>query len=150
MIKKIRLDSPCYLCIASGLPPLAPPPPHSVIYYEIQCGVENQSLSSTTMPVKFTIATHKAESIPLYVPPLQGPDQLLDHTWARKAKTLKCVELLQSSFSKSSGTPPDSFAGIRAQHNGFVNSVTQAYNGHQHLILRPDDVWIAVLGQLNF
>ncbi|KIM34764.1 hypothetical protein M413DRAFT_450071 [Hebeloma cylindrosporum] len=102
------------------------------------------------MPVQFTIATHQANSVKPSVAPLEGADQLLDHTWGRKTRTLKCAELLQSSFYKPSGTPPDSFSGIRAQHNGFVNSVTQAYNGHHHLILRPDDVWIAVLGQLNF
>ncbi|KIM39032.1 hypothetical protein M413DRAFT_419457 [Hebeloma cylindrosporum] len=77
------------------------------------------------MPVKFTIATHRANSIPPYPHPLHGPDQLLYQTWGRR----------------NSRT---------AQDNGFVNSVRQAYNCHQHLILRPDDVWIAVLGQLNF
>ena len=143
MIKKIRLDTRVTNAIASESVVRLHRHPHTHL-------LENKSLSSTTMPVKFTIATHKAESIPPYVPPLKGPDQLLDHTWERKARTLKCAELLQSSFSKSSGISPDSFAGIETQHNGFVNSVIQAYNGHQHLILRPDDVWIAVLGQLNF
>jgi hypothetical protein len=105
------------------------------------------------MPVQFTVATHVANSIPPDASPLRGAEELLDHTWAHKARTLKCAELLQSSFSASSltsGTPPEVFASMRAQNNGFVNSVMQAYNGHQHLVLRPDDVWIAVLGQLNF
>lgn len=33
---------------------------------------------------------------------------------------------------------------------GLVGACTMAYNTHQHLILRPDDVWIAILTQLSF
>ena len=28
--------------------------------------------------------------------------------------------------------------------NGFVGALYQAYNEHRHLILRPDDVWLAI------
>ncbi|KAF8881840.1 hypothetical protein CPB84DRAFT_1817225 [Gymnopilus junonius] len=52
--------------------------------------------------------------------------------------------MLQSSLGK-----PD-FQSIIPEHNGFVNTVIQAYNTHKHLVLRPDDVWIAILGQFNF
>ncbi|KAF9484828.1 hypothetical protein BDN70DRAFT_797078 [Pholiota conissans] len=34
--------------------------------------------------------------------------------------------------------------------NGFVNTVTEAYNQHRHLIIRPDDVWMAILSQFNY
>jgi hypothetical protein len=33
--------------------------------------------------------------------------------------------------------------------NGFVNAVVEAYNGHHHLILRPDDVWLAIMIQFG-
>jgi len=33
---------------------------------------------------------------------------------------------------------------------GLVNVCTYAYNQHHHLVLRPDDVWIAILSQLSF
>jgi len=34
--------------------------------------------------------------------------------------------------------------------NGFVDTIISAYNKHHALILRPDDVWIAILTQFNF
>ncbi|KAJ7604666.1 hypothetical protein DFH06DRAFT_1020721 [Mycena polygramma] len=34
--------------------------------------------------------------------------------------------------------------------NGFVDTIISAYNQHQALVLRPDDVWIAILTQFNF
>ncbi|KAJ7832886.1 hypothetical protein B0H14DRAFT_2364548 [Mycena olivaceomarginata] len=34
--------------------------------------------------------------------------------------------------------------------NGFVHTIIEAYNHHHALILRPDDVWIAILTQFNF
>lgn len=42
--------------------------------------------------------------------------------------------------------------GERTQYrsNGFVNTVTDAYNYHYNLIIRPDDVWIAIISQLGF
>ncbi|KAF9542659.1 hypothetical protein CPC08DRAFT_650114 [Agrocybe pediades] len=53
-------------------------------------------------------------------------------------------ELLQSSFVK-----PD-FSKIVPSHNGFVNTVIDAYSKHYRLVLRPDDVWITILGQFSF
>ncbi|KAG0338179.1 hypothetical protein BG000_004414 [Podila horticola] len=38
-----------------------------------------------------------------------------------------------------------------AQHNnGFVGTALKAYNQHHHLVIRPDDVWTAILSQFNF
>ncbi|KAJ6619257.1 hypothetical protein B0H10DRAFT_2216952 [Mycena sp. CBHHK59/15] len=34
--------------------------------------------------------------------------------------------------------------------NGFVDTIISAYNQHHALVLRPDDVWIAILTQFNF
>ncbi|KYQ91416.1 hypothetical protein DLAC_08380 [Tieghemostelium lacteum] len=33
--------------------------------------------------------------------------------------------------------------------NSFVNSVTKSYNEHHHLIIRPDDIWIAIICQFS-
>ncbi|KAF8887258.1 hypothetical protein CPB84DRAFT_1816645 [Gymnopilus junonius] len=38
---------------------------------------------------------------------------------------------------------------VRSERNGFVQAVTHAYNRHHHLVIRPDDVWIAILSQFN-
>ncbi|CAM6084373.1 unnamed protein product [Calypogeia fissa] len=76
----------------------------------------------------------------------------------------KCGEIFQSSFaagssnslSKSISTSAERFAftdlsksKVYAKSNGLVNTAVQAYNNHHHLVLRPDDVWIAILSQFN-
>lgn len=35
------------------------------------------------------------------------------------------------------------------QTNGLVNTIATAYNEHHHLILRPDDIWLAMLVQFS-
>ncbi|KAK7032431.1 hypothetical protein VNI00_013179 [Paramarasmius palmivorus] len=54
----------------------------------------------------------------------------------------KSGEILQSSFRD--GEP------ILARSNGFVNALSDAYNQHRAISIRPDDVWIAILTQFNF
>ncbi|KAF9478769.1 hypothetical protein BDN70DRAFT_895485 [Pholiota conissans] len=39
---------------------------------------------------------------------------------------------------------------LRPERNGFVGTVITAYGQHHHLIVRPDDVWLAILIQFNF
>ena len=34
-------------------------------------------------------------------------------------------------------------------HNGFIGAIYKAYNEHRHLILRPDDVWLAITTALG-
>ncbi|KAF9197046.1 hypothetical protein BGZ49_002635 [Haplosporangium sp. Z 27] len=51
-------------------------------------------------------------------------------------------EVLQSSFNEKSDIIP--------RHNGFVLTLTEAYNNHHALIIRPDDVWMAILVQFNY
>ncbi|KAM7208217.1 protein of unknown function (DUF4419) domain containing protein [Naviculisporaceae sp. PSN 640] len=66
--------------------------------------------------------------------------------------------LMQSSFhlpdksasaSTSPSNQPNSY-GITPAMNGLVYSAVQAWNNHHHLVLRPDDIWIAILSQLGF
>ncbi|KAF8803973.1 hypothetical protein BYT27DRAFT_7225460 [Phlegmacium glaucopus] len=98
------------------------------------------------MPVHFKVASHDAQSVrgPKTNSPTM-PEELLGRTWGVKAKTTRCAELLQSSFVNKG-----SLANVLGRNNGFVDTVTLAYNEHHHLIIRPDDVWIAILGQFNF
>ena len=37
-----------------------------------------------------------------------------------------------------------------ASNHGLVYTAFQAWNGHHHLVLRPEDIWFAILSQLNF
>ncbi|EIW77669.1 hypothetical protein CONPUDRAFT_167769 [Coniophora puteana RWD-64-598 SS2] len=59
----------------------------------------------------------------------------------------KCVELLQSSIPKEVSF---SSASIIPQRNGLVRALLKAYNRHRALVLRPDDVWLAILTQFSF
>ncbi|KAJ7024064.1 hypothetical protein C8F04DRAFT_1270736 [Mycena alexandri] len=39
---------------------------------------------------------------------------------------------------------------VRPSPNGFADTIIAAYSQHHDLVLRPDDVWIAILTQFNF
>lgn len=45
---------------------------------------------------------------------------------------------------------PDKNVNINFTNNGFVFTIVQAYSKHLDLVIRPDDVWIAILTQLSF
>ncbi|CAG8113961.1 unnamed protein product [Penicillium salamii] len=53
--------------------------------------------------------------------------------------------LLQSSLTKATFDA----SHISSSFNGFVCAVLEAYNHHHNLILRPQDVWFAILSQLD-
>ena len=112
------------------------------------------------MPVHFKVASHDAQPIER-ASHLTKPEELL-----AKTRTPRCAGLLRSSFV-SKGVD---LSTVFYTTDGFVNTVTTAYNSHHHLIfkfvnplacvidsfifidiiIRPDDVWIAILGQFNF
>jgi hypothetical protein len=48
----------------------------------------------------------------------------------------------------SSSLHPDQL--VYHTSNGLVDTVLRAYNQHHNLIIRPDDVWIAIISQLSF
>ncbi|KAK8070445.1 hypothetical protein PG997_010648 [Apiospora hydei] len=53
-------------------------------------------------------------------------------------------DILQSSL-EGDKLPPV----LLAHKNGFVNAVARAYSSHHHLIIRPDDVWLAIISQFS-
>ena len=93
------------------------------------------------MPITFTVANHEAapakwnpynESTPTGI--LQG--------CSHKSHE-KCEQLIQSSFDK------DDCQNSVPTNNGFVRAALDAYNQHHNLIMRPDDVWLAIITQFN-
>ncbi|KAJ2904245.1 hypothetical protein MKZ38_008456 [Zalerion maritima] len=56
--------------------------------------------------------------------------------------------LVAASFPR---TPKDfeSNGRILSSKNGFVNACIDAYNDHHNLVIRPEDVWFAILSQLS-
>ncbi|KDQ07442.1 hypothetical protein BOTBODRAFT_180719 [Botryobasidium botryosum FD-172 SS1] len=93
------------------------------------------------MPVTFTVAQHSANPIDFTHVEL-SPEGLLKS--ASRGKGEQCAEHLQSSLHDRD------LSTLSPQHNGFVEMAIEACNQHYHLVIRPDDVWIAILAQLNF
>ena len=110
---------------------------------------QNQRVNLDTMPVTFKVANHDANPVTAPYKPISNADELLASTWGQEAMTMRSKELLQTSFS-SGGTEKQDWGAIQPLNNGFVHTLITAYNNHHHLVLRPDDVWIAILGQFNF
>ncbi|KAF9481143.1 hypothetical protein BDN70DRAFT_912402 [Pholiota conissans] len=93
------------------------------------------------MPVHFKVAPHDANEMKNFRS-LETADQLLHQTWGAKDRRNRSAEVLQTSYGNLSDIAPTG--------NGFVNTVKAAYNQHYHLIIKPDDVWMAILAQFNF
>uniref|UniRef100_A0A8H7XZF4 Uncharacterized protein n=1 Tax=Psilocybe cubensis TaxID=181762 RepID=A0A8H7XZF4_PSICU len=106
------------------------------------------------MPVTFDVAPHHAR--PIFDPHrrLKYPQDLLIAHISRIGKLAPSsssnteqqpkVICMQSSFSDGCFTQD-----IRCERNGFVQAVTHAYNRHHNLVIRPDDVWVAILSQFS-
>jgi hypothetical protein len=75
----------------------------------------------------------------------EDPPLALLRAVAEKQSEL-CAELLYSSLPPTS----DAIQDIIPQRNGLVYTVIEAYNRHRALIVRPDDVWLAILTQFCF
>ncbi|KAJ5706644.1 hypothetical protein N7488_006445 [Penicillium malachiteum] len=94
------------------------------------------------MPITFATAAH---------PPRkwgEGNVSTVEELLVRSSPTdqRQSQRMIQSSFSQTSFA--DSY--ISASRNGFVWSIFEAYNHHNNLIIRPEDVWISILTQLSF
>ncbi|KAJ6623701.1 hypothetical protein B0H10DRAFT_777839 [Mycena sp. CBHHK59/15] len=130
------------------------------------------------MPVSFKVAEHSPNPVtltPAQIHPGLTPEQLLAGACAHQYET--AGEILGSSFSKATPAEKSPFirrltnpfakkkkaaSGMASEPlpltipniiptpNGLVNTIISAYNRHHNLILRPDDVWLAILTQFNF
>lgn len=87
----------------------------------------------------------------------KDPRNLLSLTCNRDLSN-KCGEIFQSSFAAdaSQASASDRFSctdlstqAIYSATNGFVNAAVSAYSSHHALVIKPDDVWIAILVQFN-
>ncbi|KAJ6474873.1 hypothetical protein C8R45DRAFT_907310 [Mycena sanguinolenta] len=113
---------------------------------------------SPDMPqaVTFSAAPHNANPVSLQHLPEGGykPAEILAKACPEQHAAAKT--LLQYGFSGvSEGTGGGRdftarFPNLVPNRNGFVNTVIQAYNHHHALVIRPDDVWLAILCQFNF
>jgi hypothetical protein len=93
------------------------------------------------MPVTIKTATHAANIPAFGSPPASSPEILLKGSCS--AEFNQCKEVIQSSFDF------DSEHALHSSPNGFVHGVVMAYSSHQHLLLKPEDIWFAILTQLT-
>jgi hypothetical protein len=94
------------------------------------------------MPVTLTPTENRPRKWPGQK--ISTAENLLELSCPKNHRTSKT--LIQQSFS------PRLFETnyISASSHGFVWAVFNAYSDHHELIVRPDDVWLSILSQLNF
>ncbi|KAF7973018.1 hypothetical protein HWV62_16408 [Athelia sp. TMB] len=101
------------------------------------------------MPVTFHPAKHLANPFP---PTTKREEEapasrILKASCRNQTSANTCGEIFQSSLDQKVSSAFDS--DIIPSNNGFVNTVIKAYSDHHALVIRPDDVWLAILTQFN-
>ncbi|KUJ13273.1 uncharacterized protein LY89DRAFT_687443 [Mollisia scopiformis] len=98
------------------------------------------------MPVTIRPASHIASAFrPRYnEEAVTNFNELFTSACYKEAKKMKNNNIIQTSF-----TDVTKDSNVYAQSNGFVDGAVRAYNNHQHLEIRPEDVWFSILSQLN-
>jgi hypothetical protein len=96
------------------------------------------------MPVTVKVASHDAREWWIKPDPKSSSRDLLLNTLARDKE--EADEVFQSSISDEFiKKTPFSYA-----KSGLVSAAFDAYNSHQNLVLRPEDIWFAILCQFSF
>ncbi|KAJ7123548.1 hypothetical protein C8R44DRAFT_783999 [Mycena epipterygia] len=96
------------------------------------------------MPVTFSPAQHPATSKDVQS---VTATQILQKACPNQFEQVD--RIMQYSVGGRSG-PLDMLFKIVPNENGFVNTVLSAYNHHYALVIRPDDVWLAIVSQFSF
>ncbi|MCJ1249912.1 hypothetical protein MMC30_007138 [Trapelia coarctata] len=91
-------------------------------------------------PINFESGYSRMAHMILHHPSTSAKELLQE---ACPAEDAKCKELLQSSFNLNVEST------IVGSASGFVYSAIQAWNKHYNLVIRPEDVWFAILTQLS-
>ncbi|KAF5606577.1 uncharacterized protein FSUBG_5976 [Fusarium subglutinans] len=94
------------------------------------------------MPVTVAIPNGRVNS--WHQPKAENTSQLLQGASSREADG--CKQIIQSSFSINGSLEENH---VTASKNGLVWSCFYAYSTHHHLIIRPEDVWFAMITQLS-
>jgi hypothetical protein len=96
------------------------------------------------MPVRVKPAVHGANAVSASYVAVSDAKTLLKLACWSEVEKMKNENLIQSSFKNIT-----SASNIHARRNGFVDGAIEAYNNHQNLEIRPDDIWLSILSQLN-
>ncbi|KAI1326992.1 hypothetical protein F5Y16DRAFT_372916 [Xylariaceae sp. FL0255] len=98
------------------------------------------------MPVTIDVAPHGANPLRTdrFESAHHSPEALLFGAAPAKWRDVKSV--IQSSFKNNESDPRT----VSPCDNGLVRTAFQAYTSHHHLVLRPEDIWFAILSQFSF
>lgn len=94
------------------------------------------------MPVTAKIVNHPAKTWDQNK--VSTSEKLLEESTPQHHR--RCQRIVQSSFDGSDLQQTH----VSASANGFVWAAFHAYSGHHQLVLRPEDIWFAILTQLSF
>ncbi|KAJ7049700.1 hypothetical protein C8F01DRAFT_725635 [Mycena amicta] len=126
------------------------------------------------MPVSFKVADHKAEQVAGTYSAGLTTREILAQACApqyanagvirgtsfsepesanipkKSAKSRLSGIFTKKNKPASSLEPTGTIKNVIPKPNGFFHALSTAYNQHHALVLRPDDVWLAILVQFNF
>ncbi|KAF7305577.1 hypothetical protein HMN09_00810900 [Mycena chlorophos] len=106
------------------------------------------ALVASAMPVSFTVSPHKTENIRLPGKALLGftSHELLTGAIANQeaAEVGNAVQ-----FGLTTDHDSSKIKNILPSKNGLAYTLIKAYNDHHALILRPDDLWLAIIAQFS-
>ncbi|KAL2821139.1 hypothetical protein BJX63DRAFT_257592 [Aspergillus granulosus] len=103
------------------------------------------------MPTTIKISSHRSE---LWDPERRfvlasSPKTLLDLTTRDDGERHADPKFLNREIIQSSFDYLAADNACFASKNGFVHGCIEAYNKHHHLVIRPEDVWLAILTQFS-
>ena len=134
-----RYSEPPFRCISrkvSGAYPSFKTGFELISFFELH--LHSQKIS---MPIEFPVAPFLPAAVSEPANPLHKPSDLLDEQngrisnpeeWDCSVDPPPKMDIIQSSFKANTFQTLD----IRSQRNGFVQTVTMAYNDHHHLKIR--------------
>ena len=98
------------------------------------------------MPVTFPLVPHAANEVQSIAS--GNPEQLLQHAAPKTFKN-DYSSLFSSSFGQGDQMQivVGNYVGTQ---NGLVDTVLAAHDQHHALVLRPDDIWLAIVTQFSF
>ncbi|KAG2121625.1 hypothetical protein DEU56DRAFT_95395 [Suillus clintonianus] len=100
----------------------------------------DSSQTTCNSSITFSTASHNARPFPK----MQTMSSLQFLKKACPDVHAYTLDILHSSMRT-----PFAIEDIKPQRNGFVHTILECYNKHRALIIRPDDVWLAIMTQFS-
>ncbi|KAF7296842.1 hypothetical protein MIND_00915500 [Mycena indigotica] len=119
--------------------------------------LRGSSFEETDVPYKpYPLTLHTDLDDPAGTPTKKGKLARLSGIFSKKsAEKAGVVAAPESAVKREPPFRPvkrnsPHIPNVVPQSNGLVYTIASAYNQHHALVLRPDDIWLAILAQFNF